>query len=224
MEGLTIRIVKDADERKGEILNTAAILFAEKGYDETTISDIIEKVGVARGTVYYHFKSKEDVLDALIERMGEDFLTAAKKTAGDKNIPVFERLLKTLMSLVAGSNAENKQNTHIHKPQNALMHQKTHELMLKGIPPILSGIIEDGINEKLFDTPYPYESVEMVIAHIITVFDDEYFPFLTPEEQMKRINAFIFNIEKLFGTKPGSFAPLSQLFRIGGNDNEQIIF
>ena len=43
----------------------------------------------------------------------------------------------------------------IHKPQNALMHQKSHRTMLDNIPPILTEIIEDGIKEKIFKTPYP---------------------------------------------------------------------
>jgi len=53
-----MRITKNADERKNEILDVAGELFSQKGFDGTSISDIIEKVGVARGTVYYHFKSK----------------------------------------------------------------------------------------------------------------------------------------------------------------------
>ena len=219
-----MRIVKEADERKNEILDTVASLFAEKGYNETSISDIIDKVKIARGTVYYHFKSKEDILDALIKRISSRFMNAAKKIAEDKSIPVFERLLNTMMTLVTGSNIENRQNEyllkHIHKPQNALMHQKIHDLMLKSMPPILTGIIEDGIREGLFNTPYPYESLEMVTAHIIMVFDYNYMPYLSQEEQMKRIHAFIFNMERLLGVKSGSFAPMLILFRLSGENNE----
>jgi len=128
-------------------------------------------------------------------------------------------VLKTFMSIITGSNTNNKLNDHIHKPQNALMHHKTHELILKGIPPILTGIIEDGIRENLFDTPYPYESVEMAIAHVIMVFDDDYLPSLPQKEQTKRIKAFIFNMERVFGTAHGSFAPILRLFKSRGKNN-----
>ncbi|MEG1678401.1 MAG: helix-turn-helix domain-containing protein, partial [Clostridia bacterium] len=63
-----MRIVKEAKERENEILDAASILFSEKGFDGTSIADILLKVGIARGTLYYHFKSKEDMMDALIER------------------------------------------------------------------------------------------------------------------------------------------------------------
>ncbi len=47
--------------RKNEILDAAEELFALKGFDGTSINDTLEKAGIARGMLYYHFKSKEDV-------------------------------------------------------------------------------------------------------------------------------------------------------------------
>jgi AcrR family transcriptional regulator len=216
-----MRIIKDADVRKAEILDVAETLFNTKGYDATSISDIIDQVGVARATVYYHFKSKEDVLDALLERTTAKFLTSARKIAGDKSIPVFERLFQTLISMNADNgNAEMAEVVeHIHKPQNALMHQKTHRLMMEGIPPILMEIVEDGIAEGLFDTPYPYESLEMIIAHINAVFG-EYADSYTPEELLSRINAFVFNLERLIGSPEGSLDFVKKLFGIEDGERE----
>ena len=64
-----MRIVKDAKERRNEILDVAERLFCEKGFDNTSTNDILAEIGIARGTLYYHFKSKEDILDAMIERL-----------------------------------------------------------------------------------------------------------------------------------------------------------
>ena len=52
-----MRIVKEADERKNEILDAAARLFMEKGFDRTSANDILAAVGISKGTLYYHFKS-----------------------------------------------------------------------------------------------------------------------------------------------------------------------
>ena len=216
-----MRITKDADDRKNEILDVSGALFSQKGFDATTISDIIEKVGVARGTVYYHFKSKEDIMDALIERYISRLLAAAKKIADDKSIPVFERFFQTLMVLVTDNDGSLEVTADdIHKPQNALMHQKMQKAMMEGIPPILTGIVEDGIKESLFDTPYPYETMEMAIAHTNTVFDN-YSDNLTEKELVTKIKAFIFNLERLFGTKAGSFDPVMRLFNIDGNGADE---
>lgn len=65
------RVVKEAEARRNEILDAAEILFTGKGYAKTTIIDILEAVGIAKGTFYYHFKSKEEVMDAIIDRIVE---------------------------------------------------------------------------------------------------------------------------------------------------------
>ena len=57
---------KEAEERKKEILDIAEELFTTKGYDNTSTTDILERVGIARGTLYYHFKSKEEILSVKI--------------------------------------------------------------------------------------------------------------------------------------------------------------
>ena len=61
-----MRIIKEADIRKNEILDAAGILFTEKGYDNTSVTDIMNAVGIAKGTLYHHYKSKEDILNALM--------------------------------------------------------------------------------------------------------------------------------------------------------------
>ena len=215
-----MRIIKDADVRKNEILDAAADLFNSDGFDGTTISAIIEKAGIARGTIYYHFKSKEDILDALINRRNTEFLIAARQIAADKSIPVLERLVRTFIAMNGDKDGKSELTLQMHKPQNALMHQKTHQAMMEGIPPILMEIIEDGISEGLFNTPYPYESLEMVVAHVNAVFDD-YAEKLTGEELLGRIKAFIFNLERLFGAEPGGFDRVTELFKMdGGSANE----
>lgn len=215
-----MRIIKDADVRKNEILDAAQELFNMNGFDGTTISAIIEKAGIARGTVYYHFKSKEDVLDALIERHCERLLEEAKQIAEDRNIPVMKRLIQTLLEMNGDKDGTPGVLTQqMHRPQNALMHQKTHQTMLEGIPPILMGIIEDGIKEGIFHTPYPYECLEMVVAHVNTVFDD-YSDKLTGEALLRRIKAFIFNLERLFGAAPGCFDSVITLFHFENGSEE----
>ena len=78
-----MRIIKEADIRKNEILDAAGILFTEKGYDNTSVTDIMNAVGIAKGTLYHHYKSKEDILNALIKRQTDDIFFSAKKIADD---------------------------------------------------------------------------------------------------------------------------------------------
>ena len=55
------------NKTKRKIFETSMRLFAEKGYDATSIEDITETVGVAKGTLYYHFKRKEEIFEFLVD-------------------------------------------------------------------------------------------------------------------------------------------------------------
>lgn len=208
---------KEATERRNEILDAADELFGQKGFDGTSTNDILEKVGIARGTLYYHFKSKEDIMDALIERYNTQILGSAKEIASNKNIPVHERIVRVVMALnISGGNGKEIIE-HIHKPQNALMHQKIQKVIINGLPPILTEIIREGIEQGLFSTPYPYECMEMIVAYTNTVFDDDMVD-LSDDERAARIPAFIFNVERLLGVESGSLMYMMKMFGNGGED------
>ena len=55
------------NKTKRKIFETSMQLFAEKGYDATSIEEITATVGVAKGTLYYHFSSKEEIFNFLVE-------------------------------------------------------------------------------------------------------------------------------------------------------------
>ncbi|MBW9147188.1 TetR/AcrR family transcriptional regulator [Clostridium sp. CM028] len=215
-----MRIVKEAEERRKEILDAADELFCQKGFDGTSTNDIIEKVGIARGTLYYHFKSKEGIMDVLIERYNVRILGAAQKIAADKSMPVNKRIMRVVMALNISGGSGKEIMEHIHKPQNALMHQKIQKVILNGVTPILTGIICEGIEQGLFSTPFPYECVEMVMSYTNTVFDDDMVK-MTSAERASRIQAFVFNVERLLGAESGSLMYVMQMFGSGdGGSNE----
>lgn len=208
-----MRVVKEADERRNEILDAADELFAQKGFDGTSTNDILEKVGIARGTLYYHFKSKEEILDSLIERYNVRLLCAAQEVASDKSIPIVERIIRVVMALNISGGSSEEIMDHIHKPQNALMHQKIQKVIINGVPPILTEIILEGIEQGMFNTPFPYECMEMVVIYATTVFDDDMIT-MTNEERYSRMVAFISNVERLLGAESGSLMETLKMFGV----------
>lgn len=197
-----MRVVKDAEERRNEILDAAEKLFGEKGFDGTSTNDILNEVGIARGTLYYHFSSKEDILDAMIERITDRLAANAEAIVKKKEIPVLERLTMTIMSLNINNGLGQEIMKQIHKPQNALMHLKMQERLLTAVNPIVSGLIEEGISDGICSTDYPAEVTEMALLYSNTAFDE--LAELTDEQRKKKIAAFIYNVERLLGMKEGS--------------------
>ena len=176
-----MRIVKEAEERKEEILDVAEKLFGTKGFDHTSTNDILEGVGIARGTLYYHFRSKEEILDAVIER-----------------------LTKAVMSLNVESQLGLEVMEQVHRPQNALMHQKMQKLLLAGIDPLLTELVEEGIGQGICHTKHPAEAVEMTMLYANTAFDELDMAGVSAEERQKKMAAFIYNTERLLGMEEGS--------------------
>ncbi|PXV87746.1 TetR family transcriptional regulator [Lachnotalea glycerini] len=206
-----MRIVKDAKERRNEILDAAEELFGQKGFDKTSTNDILDKVKIARGTLYYHFKSKEEIMDALIERYNDLLLSAAKMAAEDKQLSINERIARVVMSLNINEGNGREIIEHIHKPQNALMHQKIQRVIINGVPEILTGIILEGIDKGEFNTPYPYECMEMLVIYLNTLLDQDMIE-LNETDRKKRLKAFFFHVERLLGVEQGSLKSIVQLF------------
>lgn len=72
---------RQRQEREQLILEAAAQVFADKGYHQTTIEEIAAQVGIAKGTVYLHFPTKDDLLLALLERLACAFAEMVERIA-----------------------------------------------------------------------------------------------------------------------------------------------
>ena len=198
-----MRIVKEAEVRREEILDAAEKLFAARGFDNTSTGDILDAVGIARGTLYYHFKSKEDILDGVIQRITGRLMQEADQIVRQKELPVLERLTKAIMSLNVESEIGYEIMEQVHRPQNALMHQKMQTTLLAEINPILTELVEEGIQQGIFHTQYPESAVEMTILYANTAFDELNMAGLSPQQREQKIAGFIYNAERLMGMAEG---------------------
>ncbi len=197
-----MRIVKEAEERRNEILDAAEKLFGQNGFDNTSTNDILNEVGIARGTLYYHFKSKEDILDAMIERITSRLTAEAARIAADSTIPVLQRLPMTIMSLNMNNSLGVEIVNQVHKPQNALMHRKMQQTLLTAVNPIVAKLIKEGTEQGIWSTDYPDELTEMAMLYSNMAFDD--LSELTQEQRISKVKGFVYNVERLLGMEQGS--------------------
>lgn len=207
-----MRTVKHPEERKNDILNAAEMLFSTKGYQQTTIIDILKAVGIAKGTFYYYFKSKEEVMDAIIDKIIKADIIMAKRIASDPDLPVIDKLFRIIMEQ-SPKQGSTKQGMieQFHQPSNAEMHQKSLIKAIKELSPVLADVIQQGVTEGTFQTKYPQETVEFLLASAQVIFDDGLFQWTT-EESMQRALAFVDLLESSLHAKKGSFAFLLKRF------------
>jgi len=207
-----MRISKTPEERKTEILDAAEHLFTTKGYSETTVNDILKIVGVAKGTFYYYFPSKEEVMHAIVERFIDVEVQRAEAIASNTSLKAPDKIFQIMMTPSSPEQRKDNMIEELHGVGNAEMHQKSIIETIKQLTPILTKIIEQGISENVFTTPYPQETVEVLLVSSGFIFDDGIFKW-EPNEQMQKAKAFIYILETVLGAKEGSFQYL--LERLG---------
>ena len=198
--------------KKDFILDTAQELFMEQGFDQTSISQILEATQIARGTLYYYFSSKEEIMDAIIERTIERAFTASQAFADNRELTIIERLAGSMAALNLNHQEGEEVLLHLNQPQNALLHEKTNQILLERAPQILLPIIQDGIAAGDMRTDYPYESLEMVLTYSLQVFGSG-FQALPPEKQQQKLQAFLYLLETLFHSRQGYFNPFLDLIQ-----------
>lgn len=199
------RIVKDPTIRRSEILAAAGELFRNQGYVNTTVEAIIQQVGVAKGTFYYYFKSKEDILDALVEAMVDQHSVDYKKISDDQKMSVMDKMRQMLRGQNQLSENESELMEDLHRPENRELHERINIEIIKKIAPIFAQVIEQGNKESVFNVEYPLETVQFLLSGSQFLLESGLFTW-DPEEQMKRILAMQAIIERSLGTDPGSFS------------------
>ena len=207
------RIVKEYDERFTEFLDTAQALFFNEGYEQTSVQDIINQMGVAKGTFYHYFDSKTDLLEAVVKRNREHVLATVV-------MPVVRNsewdALTKLEHFFGNLNDWKLQNhamildmmRMLYKDENILLRLKMHEGTRQNMTAPLAEIIEQGVAEGTFAVRYPHETAELVLrmcempsrAFIAALLDGQYDENCL--EMIKR-EMYVFNrsIERVLGMR-----------------------
>mgnify|MGYP002411139428 FL=1 len=204
---IIMRVIKEYDERKKEILDSAERLFNTKGYENCTVNDILKEVSIAKGTFYYYFKSKQEVLDEIVNRYTEVVINRVHEILEDQNISPEEKLLGAFMSMQVHQQVGDSMMEEIHKAENALLHQKVLNQMVEAMTPYLVKIVEEGIQKKVWMCRYPQQYMQIFLASALTLTDDGIFN-LDAEDQLKVMAALISVLEKMLEVPEDSFMNL----------------
>jgi len=87
---------RNGSARQTHVLETALTVFARHGFSKTSIEDIAKAAGISRQGIYLHFKNKDEIFGASIQKTLDDGLRAANKVFDDDRLTLEEKLLKAL--------------------------------------------------------------------------------------------------------------------------------
>lgn len=186
------------------ILNTMQELFKEGKAGTASVRDIAERAGIAKGGLYYYFSSKEEVMDALVEREYEDIIRNCAQLLENSNLDAINKFA-LLLHTYTGSYVDPSLDTYLHLPQNAALHQKSLAKILLSLSQLVTDILEQGMEEGTFVCCYPEEYAQILLSVFTFLLDPGIFPW-TSEQRQQKLKALADILEKGLGTEPGSFS------------------
>jgi AcrR family transcriptional regulator len=167
MYNLMARLIKKAAERRTEILNAAQDLFLSRGYDTTTVNDLLNAVGISKGAFYHHFSAKEDVLQALVWRMAEQGLAALSPIIEREDLGPLEKLK---LFFTEGQRFRKEHAAALRPLIDVLFRDENLRLRLRGaeqmielVAPHLGRVLEEGAKTGIFDIDDPIETARLVL-------------------------------------------------------------
>lgn len=186
-----------------ELIEISEKLFIKKGYEKTTVSDIVKRAKVAQGTFYYYFKTKEEILDLITEKYININVQVYEKIANEKGTNALEKIIKIFQ--FSSSFRKNRKSLiqYLHEDKNAHLHLKFERKLPVIIAEPLSKIIVQGVKEKIFNTVYPHEAAKAFIGVSSMVMQGIYNIKPGSEEYTKMLLATIDFLERILGAKSG---------------------
>lgn len=196
--------------KKEQILDVSLSLFLQKGFDKTSINDILKHLDIARGTLYYHFESKEAIMDAIIERASKGIFSKIERIVEDTQSNVLEKIYRLFLSMKMQDISGGEQMIdYLNQPQNALFHEKSNQMIIEKISPLLGKIICEGVDQKLFNTEFPYESAEVILICMMGYMDTK--ESKSTDDILAKTQILIYHIERILGARRGSLSKLEEL-------------
>jgi AcrR family transcriptional regulator len=155
-------------EKRNAILDVAERYIATKGYEQMTTQDLLEALQISRGAFYHYFESKQALLMALVERIGEQAEQLILPIVSDREMSAQDKLLRVFAVL----NQFKQANLDLifafmrvwYADENALFRHKLYLARIKRLAPLLSQIIQQGVAEGVFTTPYPDQAARTILA------------------------------------------------------------
>lgn len=134
------RTVKDPEERKAELLDTAMRLFAEKGYDNVSVRSVAREAGVASGLAYHYFDSKQRLFDAAIGHYAERCSEGMRAALDDRALSLDEKIEGAIAA--ATEHAAFPHGSRLHAEGNGTLHDRLSLGICEAVRPHVQAALE----------------------------------------------------------------------------------
>ncbi len=196
----------DSTNRKAQILQTAASLFRQRGYQAASMRDIATAMHIEAASLYHHIKSKEEILEIICFDMAEQFLAAIEEV-NDIYFNAEEKLRMAILNHVKLI-TQNQERSAVFLHEWRSLPEASLEKFLSFRNKYENGfkqIVKEGIDEDIFDMVEPKFAVLSILSSVNWI--NEWYKSdgkMSAEEIAKNISDFVLGgLRKKFVTDPG---------------------
>ena len=204
--------MKKGERRKEELIRIAYTKFLEKGYEQTSVDEIISEAQIAKGTYYHHFQSKDQMLEEVVDMMLQEGAQRAAEVR-NSNLSSPEKIVGIMLAFRPTQDELGIQDT-LNRPDNVVLHDRVNKKLINYAIPLLSDVVREGAQQGLFDCEQIEERIKLILIMSSQMFDDGNF---TEND----VVTFIDVVEKTLGAKPGTMGIIEKLISGERNDNDQ---
>ena len=176
------------NNKRERILDAMQELMRTASAQAISVSDIAQKAGIGKGSIYYYFSSKNDIIDAVIERSYSRVLDAGKELAASSHMDAFKKMELIYHACLDSSTELRRQEaigTFNEQQESAFIHQKFARIIITRLKPILTDIIRQGMEEGTIHCEYPEETAQIVLTVLTITLDNNLIP--ADQDQIGRI-------------------------------------
>lgn len=190
-------------DKRDLIYDALEALMCDVPFKEISVEAIAQKANVGKGSIYYYFDSKDEILDAVIER---SFRRAVREYLDKIHCErtALGRIKELFNSIIEKDFADSRRNliVTLHLSDDLVLHNKLKEIAVQEISPILTVLLEQGVEEGSIKVEYPKESAEIIVTTLTVFLDGSKQDVVSTKKKLK---IFAGVLETCLKTQRGSF-------------------
>lgn len=206
--------------KRNKILDSALRLIYTKGFERMTIQDLLVELGISKGAFFHYFASKNELLEALIERMTSEIIQELDGIIEDASLNAQQKIEHYFQSALRWKTSRKDTMIAIlrvwYQDENAVVRQKALFKGIQMITPILAKVIEQGNQEGIWKVANAVETAKMIVYVFQGLSDSLAQQLLSPRPQLNQqwlndaLKAYAEAVERLLGAENQSLTLLNR--------------
>lgn len=201
--------------RKEAFVDAALRLMQTRGYESVSIQDVLDAVGASRGAFYHYFDSKQELLEAAVDRIADQALTELTPVVDDPVLPAIPKLERFFSGIGRWKTQRKALMLELIKvwvsDHNAVVREKVRRTLVARVTPVLAKIVAQGVAEEVFTVGSVAETAKMLMM-FMTAFQDEITELflarqareISYEAVVRSLDGYSAGFERILGAPAGS--------------------